>query len=697
MEKQLSLRWIGIALLGFFLIVCGWLFRDAIADWLATELDNPGIVSSAAMLRFQDEADFKNYLQQSEMLGMRFGNEVFFGAEMQLEATNRSDGPAPVSAFSNTSEGSAPPRFSGTNIQVAGIDEPDIVKTDGERLYYSRRQTSLSPFWRGTPLPSVMWEDELILVESSGESIEELNETDIEATTRRIDPGKTITGNTELVRVFPVEAMESLARIEESGTLLIVGDQLIIVQRQQDRSWDQSERLLGFDVGNPDVPIENWRQEIDPRSTIIATRLFEEKIYLVTRQQINPTNPCPIMPFVGGASIGCNQIFRPFDPVEIDVTYTIMRIDPRDGSIETSTTLVGNSGFSVVYMSTDGVYVTYPLARDSFGILRDFFEEETADLLPESLRRRIRQIAGYDISQQSKETELGIVVGQYMRSLSEDEMRRIENEIGNRLPPYIQDRQRELLSTAIVRINLSDLRIQSSGEVPGRLLNQFSLDSYAGHLRVATTSDAGIWMGGESVNDVYILDRNMRQTGAVLNLGLDERIYAVRFWGEKGYVVTFREIDPFYILDLSDPSNPAMTGELKIPGFSSYLHPLPENMVLGVGQQGWRVKLSLFDVSDDHNPVESDTYLLDAGWSEVSQTHHAFLHDARHGIVFLPAGEEGYVFSYAGKALSLQRVVSDIRSERAIYIDDLLYVIGQHGIVVLDEINWEEVARLRLD
>ena len=114
----------------------------------------------------------------------------------------------------------------------------------------------------------------------------------------------------------------------------------------------------------------------------------------------------------------------------------------------------------------------------------------------------------------------------------------------------------------------------------------------------------------ESANDVYVLDKNLKITGQVLDLGLTERIYSVRFIQDKGYVVTFRQIDPFYVLDLSDPENPALKGELKIPGYSSYLHPITKDKILGIGKEGSNVKISLFDVKDPENPSEAAKYTL---------------------------------------------------------------------------------------
>lgn len=137
-----------------------------------------------------------------------------------------------------------------------------------------------------------------------------------------------------------------------------------------------------------------------------------------------------------------------------------------------------------------------------------------------------------------------------------------------------------------------------------------------------------------------------------------------------------------------------MKGELKIPGYSSYLHPITKDQILGVGKEGSQVKLSLFNVSDPSSPTEQAKYLLDESWSEVLQTHHAFLLDAQHSIFFLPGSRGGYVFSYADNQLQLTRVVSDIQAQRALYLEDYLYIVGRDKIIILNQQDWTEVNQL---
>ena len=175
---------------------------------------------------------------------------------------------------------------------------------------------------------------------------------------------------------------------------------------------------------------------------------------------------------------------------------------------------------------------------------------------------------------------------------------------------------------------------EATGEVKGFLLNQFAMDEYGGDLRVATTTSPNDWwISDESESRVTVLRPNgdtLSQIGLVEGLGLTERIFAVRFMEAVGYVVTFRQTDPLYVLDLSNPTAPGVVGELKIPGYSAYLHPVGEGRLLGVGQdadEDGRVKgtqISLFDVSDPANPQRIDQVTLEGGWSQAEGNHLAF-------------------------------------------------------------------------
>jgi uncharacterized secreted protein with C-terminal beta-propeller domain len=208
-----------------------------------------------------------------------------------------------------------------------------------------------------------------------------------------------------------------------------------------------------------------------------------------------------------------------------------------------------------------------------------------------------------------------------------------------------------LEKTAIHKIAFDELDTTyvCSGEVPGRLLNQFSMDEYAGNLRVATTTGQIGWGAGNPSNNIYVLDSEMALLGKLEGLAPGEQIYSSRFFGDRAYLVTYMRIDPFFVIDLSDAANPKLVGSLEVPGFSDYLHPYGDNHVIGIGQDtlvdpsggfSWfeGLKLSLFDVTDVGNPVEEDKIVIGerGTTSEAQNDHKAFMFDEERGILAFP-------------------------------------------------------------
>jgi uncharacterized secreted protein with C-terminal beta-propeller domain len=281
-------------------------------------------------------------------------------------------------------------------------------------------------------------------------------------------------------------------------------------------------------------------------------------------------------------------------------------------------------------------------------------------------------------------------------TLNGTERQTVSETLSTEVRDYMQNHSREFTTTGIVRVAVgADLSIAAHGTVPGRPLDQFSLDEYDGHLRIATT--VPVFGGGESENDLYTLDADsLDRVGSVQGMGENQQIYAVRYVEDTAYLVTFRRIDPFHVVDLSDPADPVERGVLELPGFSSYLHPVDDDHVLGIGQEDGRVKAVLFDVSEPTDPTIAASKVFDYGWSRVSSTHHAFTIDRRHGVFFLPVGEEGLVVDYTDESLSVQTTVDVGGAVRARYVDDSLYVFGQREIAVVDETSWERTATLRL-
>ncbi|MCX5677097.1 MAG: beta-propeller domain-containing protein [Planctomycetota bacterium] len=217
-------------------------------------------------------------------------------------------------------------------------------------------------------------------------------------------------------------------------------------------------------------------------------------------------------------------------------------------------------------------------------------------------------------------------------------------------------------TSAIYKFDLraDGVPLVATGTVRGAIVNQFSMDEQGGYFRIATTermeNPPPGWPQQGLSNNLFVLKQRgdrLEIVGSLTGLAQDERIYSIRFMGDRGYVVTFKTVDPLFVLDLSDPEKPKVAGELKMPGFSTYLHPIDADHVIGFGRDADPVngrfiglQLALFDVSDAANPVAVDRQTLPPGarsdGSEALTDHHAFSYFADQGILALPIGAEWY-------------------------------------------------------
>ena len=241
-------------------------------------------------------------------------------------------------------------------------------------------------------------------------------------------------------------------------------------------------------------------------------------------------------------------------------------------------------------------------------------------------------------------------------------------------------------STTVRKIAYKDgrLKAEAQGTFDGYLNDTFSIDEYKGYLRVAATVG--------DTNSVYVMDDKLKIIGSIEGLAEDERIYSARFMKDAGYFVTFRETDPLYSVDLSDPEKPEIKGALKIPGFSDYLHFYGEGLLIGIGMDvdehtsvTGGVKLTMFDITDMTDVKEKDTYVLDNVYStDVSYDYKAALVDAGKNLIGFPGYESGgqkyYLFSYSAedgfKCLLDEEINgSGMVAARGIYIGDVLYIV----------------------
>jgi len=281
-----------------------------------------------------------------------------------------------------------------------------------------------------------------------------------------------------------------------------------------------------------------------------------------------------------------------------------------------------------------------------------------------------------------------------------------------------------------------ETRFLRQGEVPGTVLNQFSMDESNGFFRIATTINRWSWDGstaqGSSWSNLYVLDSDMNRVGAVEKLAPGERIYAARFIGERCYLVTFRQTDPLFVIDLAKPDAPTVLGELKIPGFSTYLHPYDSDHIIGFGHEADEntgfsqgLKLALFDVSDVNNPQLKHKVILGGlgSYSPLLNNHKALWFDKERQLLGFPVQiseqsdtaepnswwsiksvfEGAYVYQLTPEDGFVQKAAITHQSnpsqwkyrnyiDRLLTIDDQLYTLSESRIQSQDLVNFEQTG-----
>jgi inhibitor of cysteine peptidase len=594
--------------------------------------------AAAGLVQFESAAAFEEYVRESRD-GMRLYLSTAGGSRTVEQSAEAATQTPPQEAGGDDAGGdgggAGDARVSDTNVQEVGIDEPDVLKTRGSTVFYAKNKR----------------------YGGHGEDVTILDAS---------DPA----------------APAPVGEIDETGRMLIAGDHLVIFGRDE---------IHGYDVSSPAEPEKQWERDLDAR--IQAARLLNGSIFLVLRESVDLDDPCPVEPMEGVAQ-ECTDVYHPERPTDVEATYTTVSIDPDSGDVGDAVSVVGSRQYTATYVSENGVYLTYATSASRANLTMDFLLEQD-DLLDDRALERLRELQTYDLSAEATLTEIRVIVRDWLARVDEDEREDLRETLDERRTAYFEERKRDLVRTGVVRIDVDEgeLAVGAVGSVPGRPLNQFSMDEYEGRLRIATTV-AGF--GTESENDLYVLDGDLSVVGAVQGMGLDERIYSVRFMDEEAYVVTFRRIDPFHVVDLSNPADPTVQGELKLPGFSSYLHPVAEDRIMGIGEEGGQVKVVLFDVSTPTDPTVASATVLNDRWSAISRTHHAFLQDRKHGIVFIPGREGGYVFGYEDGLDRVATIETEDPARRAMYVGDYLYVFAGDELVVVDETDWSRETTVAL-
>jgi uncharacterized secreted protein with C-terminal beta-propeller domain len=522
------------------------------------------------------------------------------------------------------------PRFSETNIQVTGIDESDIVKTDGKYIYQIR--------------------------------------------------GDLVT----ISEVYPTDNMKLLRNIDFSDNNFIPNELYV----------DEYHLIvMGTSYKSNLIDQQSNISTIDPKISIMPDRIMP--------------------PYYGGTSISKISIFNITDKNNI--------IPEREIEIEgnyISSRKIGN----YVYFITNK-YAVYdngdvrPLFSDSANQAElKPIDYNNIHYFPNYVSPNFISIMAIDLEGSDKQVKLETYLG------SSDNIYMSNNSLYIAQSPDYNE-------TTIFKFNIDKDVISyiNNGIVKGHILNQFSMDEFDDSFRIATTS----W--NNSSNNIFVLDDQMKTIGKLTGLAPNERIYSVRFMGEKVYLVTFEQTDPLFVIDLANKSEPKILGELVIPGFSNYLHPLDSNHILGIGkdtsvieENNFRrvkqdgIKLAIFDVSDVNKPVQESVQVIgnSGTYSEALYNHKAILFDSENNLLALPINlvkyngqtynetQSVFVFDVnVNKGINIKGQIShsdnyysqNSRIQRSLYINDILYTVSNNKIMANLITNLQHIASLQIN
>lgn len=586
--------------------------------------------------------------------------------------------------------------YSKTNIQVEGVDEADFVKNDGKYIY-------------------VIAQNRLVILDAFPAS-----EAKILSSTLIEGRPKDIFVNGDRLLIF-IEDTDTVYGIPEYDYMPRPRDTMKTV-------------ALVYDISNRKNPEEVTNYSIS--GSYFQSRMIGDNVYFIAKDSVYYYNDFVDMPVIRkeSARIMAPDVYYFDNPEQNYVFHTIASINiKKTESINAKTFMMGYS--DNLYVSRNNIYITY---RKNMPVLyyesqrEERFYEVVLPLLPQDARNKINEIKNSNLGQHEKWDKISSILEDTFNRMTEKEKQQYQEDVRKAVEEYEIKLAQEREKTVIQKIGIENgaIEYKTKGEVPGSLLNQFSMDESGDYFRVATTSQFWTQNSNTQYNNVYVLDNDLKIAGKLEKIAPDERIYSTRFIGNRLYMVTFKRMDPLFVIDLKDPNKPQVLGQLKIPGFSDYLHPYDENHIIGVGKETaeneWGgvsikgVKVSLFDVSDVNNPEQIDTYEIGkAGTdSEALRDHKAFLFDKKKNLLVIPVrevtGKEqydsmydypmqrvwqgAYVFDITLNGFKLKGKIShfdDFEEQyyywgspgavrRSLFMDDVLYTISARKVMMND-------------
>lgn len=650
-------------------------------------------------------------------------------AELAPEGMGDADGASRAADTGGDATGGG---FDATNVQEVGVDEPDLVERIGEDLVVVGTEGALRvvdtssgvPVQRGTLQVQEQWGGDLGLLSVGPGRIAVLSQVDRpvrDVAGSMIRPGGWSTTVVTLVDVGDPDAPRELSTMEVEGWLVdarAVGGVLRLAVRSEGPQVDVSamgqfdaDRDIDFDTATEQDFVEYERRYQEEYEQRMATAL----------EQLQPTDWQPHVSVDGRTRplVDCDDIGFPTSFSGLG-TLTLAAVDTTDGTLRLDDAEAIVTGGETLYATTERVVIATsrwdvdPLPTEPVDpepapeptFLPDDEAPAPPPVEPEPLPVEPEPLPGPTTDPLPDDDAVEVEV-----------LPMIDPGFGTSMPRFGGG----ATSTDLHVFDVEGAVVShvASGNVEGNLINQYAMSIHDGVLRTATTAWDEAGRTESLVTTFRVEGTDLVQLGQVGDLGPDEDIQAVRFMGTTAYVVTFRRTDPLYVVDLSDPRAPRTRGELKIDGYSAYLHPLGAGQLLGVGQDAdpesgitRGVQVSTFDVTDPTAPTRIDVDVTPDSNSEVEWEPHALtVTDQREAIVPVEIwnpnggqGQLGAIVYRVGPDGQLQRrgllsVGSDwqLRPRRSVDMGDLLLTVGDRGVVAWDGATLATVDTLRFD
>ena len=651
------------------LIIAGAVFAGGClsADTNSKDTDNVG------MAVFKSEKEMKSYISDltgsggrsySSMNATTSKNQMAYDSPMPVPEAAMAD--AAVSGYSGGG-------YSGTNVQIAGVDEADVVKTDGKIIYYT---------------PSLYYTRNVTL------------HNDDKYPYYTYDTYQM----TLIINALPAETASIISKITDTDGHLYLADDLLITMtpgyyNSTTNNYTNS-KIVAYNISNPSAPIKSWEKEYEGYYT--DSRLVDGKLYFVSQEYGFSAFPTTYM----GQKLAYSDCYYPIGPgigrPNVDVTYFVSKIDVKTGSVEKTAALI-NSYSSTLFVSGDNLYLTNYYYPDTQKMYLDFVQTNGSKYLPSDVTRTIKKVMGYDLSDYIKYMAVSEEISNYLATLSEDEITKFYDTFYNDYNAYTSDLILKTEKTGITKVNLKTFDVVS-GSVPGRVENKFFMDEKDGYLRVVSTVGDN-WMSNESTlrSMVNILDGEMKVIGTLDNIAANEYVQTTRYVENTLYLMTYNEEDPFILINLADPKNPIVSGKLKLQGAYSYIYPISDNLLVGFGSTGdwrdWRTKLSLYDVSNPNKPVELDAFYFNPDEYANFYDPHGFTWNAGKNLMIVPGSEYAFVFEIKDGKVNLIKADRHTNSYvlRSAYIGDNLYTFSDKEIHVYNMSNWQLVKVIPIE